>query len=435
MNEILWKIQYTLSPVKDVLTLAVMIFLYCSPILIIFLTNRYQAKHISTDGVEIKNIKRSVVFELIGLGWSLILMYFVMELLNECTFREWQEQLMNAQTHTPISMPYFPTIATLIVIALLAYIVLNLVEINKMPPLIIVICISGMYIGTVVMPYFPTIATLIVIALLAYIVLNLVEINKMPPLIIVICISGMYIGTVVMIVWSVQTKLLYAWMVDICWIGMLVRTMLLVIKTWGDNEYIEKVENSNTKYKKLKLLIANSNNWPIVGLIAMIPLLGIIIAFLVLFGQEPDAIIKAWTNTSDWVLSQQTSLPNLVVDEHYLCTVAAGGHEKIVKPQRKGIRHGHEVVVNRQLCIANAFEDVIMEKTPTFHRYLRGFYDKYGFPVARLIKTKGVADVVYFIMKPLEWIFLIVLYMVDVNPENRIAVQYTGKNVRDFEIE
>lgn len=388
MNEILWKIQYILSPVKNVLTLAVMIFMYCSPILIIFLTNRYQAKHISTDGVKIKNIKRSVVFELIGLGWSQILMYFVMALLNECTFREWQEQLMNAQTHTPISMPYFPTIATLIVIALLAYIVLNLVEINKMPPLIIVICISGMY-----------------------------------------------IGTVVMIVWSVQTKLLYAWMVDICWIGMLVRTMLLVIKTWGDNEYIEKVENSNTKYKKLKLLIANSNNWPIVGLIAMIPLLGIIIAFLVLFGQEPDAIIKAWTNTSDWVLSQQTSLPNLVVDEHYLCTVAAGGHEKIVKPQRKGIRHGHEVVVNRQLCIANAFEDVIMEKTPTFHRYLRGFYDKYGFPVARLIKTKGVADVVYFIMKPLEWIFLIVLYMVDVNPENRIAVQYTGKNVRDFEIE
>lgn len=388
MNEILWKIQYILSPVKNVLTLAVMIFMYCSPILIIFLTNRYQAKHISTDGVKIKNIKRSVVFELIGLGWSQILMYFVMALLNECTFREWQEQLMNAQTHTPISMPYFPTIAVLIVIALLAYIVLNLVEINKMPPLIIVICISGMY-----------------------------------------------IGTVVMIVWSVQTKLLYAWMVDICWIGMLVRTMLLVIKTWGDNEYIEKVENSNTKYKKLKLLIANSNNWPIVGLIAMIPLLGIIIAFLVLFGQEPDAIIKAWTNTSDWVLSQQTSLPNLVVDEHYLCTVAAGGHEKIVKPQRKGIRHGHEVVVNRQLCIANAFEDVIMEKTPTFHRYLRGFYDKYGFPVARLIKTKGVADVVYFIMKPLEWIFLIVLYMVDVNPENRIAVQYTGKNVRDFEIE
>ncbi|WP_341274143.1 DUF6688 family protein [Clostridium saccharoperbutylacetonicum] len=30
-------------------------------------------------------------------------------------------------------------------------------------------------------------------------------------------------------------------------------------------------------------------------------------------------------------------------------------------------------------------------------------------------------------MKPLEWIFLIVLYFCDVNPENRIAVQYLPK--------
>ncbi|WP_343073709.1 DUF6688 family protein [Clostridium sp. YIM B02555] len=31
-------------------------------------------------------------------------------------------------------------------------------------------------------------------------------------------------------------------------------------------------------------------------------------------------------------------------------------------------------------------------------------------------------------MKPLEWLFLIVLYFCDVNPENRIAVQYLPKN-------
>ena len=29
-------------------------------------------------------------------------------------------------------------------------------------------------------------------------------------------------------------------------------------------------------------------------------------------------------------------------------------------------------------------------------------------------------------MKPLEWIFLIVLYLFDVKPENRIATQYIG---------
>lgn len=156
----------------------------------------------------------------------------------------------------------------------------------------------------------------------------------------------------------------------------------------------------------------------------MWPLLGILLCVLALFGQKPDAVIKAWTETADWRLSGRTAPPNLYRDEHYLCTVAAGGHEKIVKPIRMGERHGHRVVVNRQLCIANAFEQVLEERTPHFHACLRHFYDTYGLPVARLIRTKTACDIVYFIMKPLEWFFLFVLYCCDVNPENRIAVQY-----------
>ncbi|WP_330365358.1 DUF6688 domain-containing protein [Butyrivibrio fibrisolvens] len=159
----------------------------------------------------------------------------------------------------------------------------------------------------------------------------------------------------------------------------------------------------------------------------MFPLLGIIIMVLVVFGQAPDSVIKAWTETSDWVLSQRQAPPNVYYDEHYLCTVAAGGHRRVVKPIRKGVRHGHEVIVNRQLCIANAFEEVIQEKTPRFHKALRNFYDKYGFPIAKLIRKKWQADIVYIIMKPLEWIFLLVLYSTDVHPENRIVVQYMGK--------
>ena len=119
--------------------------------------------------------------------------------------------------------------------------------------------------------------------------------------------------------------------------------------------------------------------------------------------------------------------PNVEMDEHYLCTVAAGGHEKIVKPIRMGERHGHRIVVNRQLLIANAFEQVLEEKTPKMHRTIRNFYDKHGYPIARHIRTKTMADVVYFLMKPLEWIFLIVLYMTDPRPENRIATQYISK--------
>ena len=36
-------------------------------------------------------------------------------------------------------------------------------------------------------------------------------------------------------------------------------------------------------------------------------------------------------------------------------------------------------MVNRQLCIANAFEDLIQEKTPRFHHFVRYIYDKYGY--------------------------------------------------------
>ena len=120
----------------------------------------------------------------------------------------------------------------------------------------------------------------------------------------------------------------------------------------------------------------------------------------------------------------QRLLLKIYQDEHYLCTVAAGGHRKVVKPIRMGLRHGHKVIVNRQLCIANAFEQILEEKTPRFHKLVRGFYDKYGFPIARFIKSRWIADFIYIIMKPLELIFLVVLYLVDVNPENRIAVQY-----------
>ena len=98
------------------------------------------------------------------------------------------------------------------------------------------------------------------------------------------------------------------------------------------------------------------------------------------------------------------------------------------------MRHGHRVTVNRQLCIANAFEQVLEEKTPRFHRAVRGFYDRYGFPIAKMIRSPFAADVVYIMMKPLEYLFLIVLYLTDINPENRIALQYTDKTLKDFSV-
>lgn len=184
---------------------------------------------------------------------------------------------------------------------------------------------------------------------------------------------------------------------------------------------------TNFKNKYLEWLnrrLEHSAVWPAAAFLFMWPMLAVIICILILFGQRPDSAIRAWTETSDWNLSQKIASQNIFYDEHYLCTVAAGGHRKVVKPIRMGVRHGHPVIVNRQLCVANAFEQILEERVPKLHRNVRFFYDRYGFPVAKLIRSPYIADIVYFLMKPLEWGFLLVIYMTDVKPEDRIAVQY-----------
>ena len=97
-----------------------------------------------------------------------------------------------------------------------------------------------------------------------------------------------------------------------------------------------------------------------------------------------------------------------------------------MKPLRTGKRNNKLIIVNRQLLIANAFEDLLACKAPKMHRIIRKTYDRLGFPISKYITTKRRSDFVYFIMKPLEWLFLFVLYTIDVKPENRIHMQYLG---------
>ena len=282
-----------------------------------------------------------------------------------------------------------------------------------------------------------TICVLCFIGLIGYYYLRICSLKKIPPLLAVFSISAMYIWLVVIVIFTVQVfgsggmvgrySDLYLLIYPFCIACIIVRTILCKVREWNELEMERGKIQNNVILNFLDKILSNSRLWPIYALVLMLPLLGIIIAILLLFGQAPDSVIKAWTETADWRLSLKEAPQNIYYDEHYLCTVAAGGHKKIVKPIRRGIRHGHEVIVNRQLCIANAFEQILEEKTPRFHKLVRGIYDRYGFPIARLIKSKWMADIIYFLMKPLEWIFLIVIYMTDVHPENRIATQYMGK--------
>lgn len=340
--------------------------------------------------------QRCRVLDVAGIAVGALYSLIYLSLFYEVSFgRDWQEQLFNRQTHTPV---YTQAQLTVIMVALAAT--------------------AG------------------------YFIVNYIPLRVMPPLALVLGLAAMYLGAVESVVWGIHVfrgedydffLLLYP-------LNCLLLTARTVShKMWEWKQLLETDESRRQRYlegtgiyHRCNCFLAKSERWPLAAFLLMWPLLGILIGLLMLFGQKPDAVIRAFTETSDWNLSQRAAPQNIYYDEHYLCTVAAGGHEKIVKPKRLGVRHGHQVIVNRQLCIANAFEQVLEERTPRFHRRVRHFYDTYGFPVARLIRTKSAADVVYFIMKPLEWIFLAVLYLTDANPENRIAIQYTGKSLEDF---
>lgn len=306
----------------------------------------------------------------------------------DVSWNDWHEQLYNDQIHTPIATEHELTIVIFSLIGIAGYFILNHIDISKTPPLVTVMLISCIYIG------------------IAVAVLWTIQITALRP-----------IDFLILALYPFNLLILAA--------GLLRRKLTEYKNTIGNREL------RNDKLQWLNQRLLRSESLPLYAFLLMLPVIGIVICILLLFGQRPDSIIQAWTQTSDWTLSTKQAPPNLYVDEHYLCTVAAGGHKKIVKPQREGSRHGHRVAVNRQLCIANAFEQVLEERTPRFHKAVRGFYDKYGFPVARLIRTSLAADIVYIVMKPLEWIFLIVLYLTDIDPEKRIAVQYLPKKDKE----
>ena len=334
--------------------------------------------------------KKKSVFLIVDLITVFAAIALEMAYLDLCEIMfsaDWQTQLYNSQKHQPIYTGSLPTFITIAVIGIAGLCVLNLIRVNRTPPLIPVLAMSALYLGVLLSIVFT---------------IHVFDFGRM----------GLFE--------------LYLLLPPIAFILMSLRVIFCIIREYYPSpDRMSKVEESSA-LSSFSGILNNSKRWPLTALIMMIPLLGIMICILMIFGQAPDAAIKAFTETADFRLSQKIPPQQLYYDEHYLCTVAAGGDRKVVKPLRMGIRHGHPVVVNRQLCVANAFEQVLEERTPRFHKAVRSFYDTYGFPVARLIRTKEAADIVYFIMKPLEWVFLIVLYLTDVHPEDRIAMQYTG---------
>ncbi|MBO6310658.1 MAG: hypothetical protein J6N70_17840 [Oribacterium sp.] len=273
-----------------------------------------------------------------------------------------------------------------------------------------------------------------ILAVLSLCILQLFMGVRKPPLVSVLLIGLCDAGVMLSVVYILQT-INYVPQMLVIWVYPL-NLFMIFIRVFLDEMSFQceilKDKDKSGAAGIIYAFLSDKRIFVTATLVTLLPITGILLMILILTGQGADSLVKAFTMTADWVFSTQIPPPPVEYEGHYLCTVAAGGHQKVVKPVRMGIRNGKRIVVNRQLMIANAFEDLIMDRMPRFHRIIRRIYDTCGYPLSRHITDKYRADAVYILMKPLEWIFLLTLYLFDNDPESRINIQYTGKKYRTF---
>lgn len=281
------------------------------------------------------------------------------------------------------------------------------------------------------------IVTLITFLTLSFISSYLVWIKgkRLPPLLLVICLALIIIGAAlcipIILQASSRTSLDY-YINDNPEIAFILAP---VINVWISIFLIIKIikeemdDSVHRTYKNVILNLFNSilakSKWQSIWVVLLlVPVFFIVTIILLLFGQEHDALLKVFTETTTWRFSQHTHPPYLDHKGHYLCTVAACGNPRIVKPVRLGNRHGNTIIINRQLMIANAYEEMIQMHFRQFHKFVRYVYDKYGYSFSKHINTPFRSNVIYFLMKPLEWFFLINIYLCCIEPEVKINNQY-----------
>lgn len=277
-------------------------------------------------------------------------------------------------------------------------------------------------------PHRPSIYGLLVLSVAAYLY-AIFRKSLAPPLLEVLINSGLITGLCLIIAVSLHVKEKIIFIP----LNLVPLFLLFLFQLYRSHRFFEAEKetfhfDAKNSFVKIGLWLMGLPVWgkyP-VFLIVSLPVLLLFSGFMLLFGQKPDSLISAFTDTYGFGLSQLICTDDCP-DQHFLCTIAAKGHKSIVKPVRNGARRGYLIKVNRQLLIANAFEEILEEKVPFIHKPVRRIYNKIGgnsLKLYRIIGNSWISDSIYFIMKPLEYAFCIVLYLTVKKPENKIASQY-----------
>ncbi len=282
----------------------------------------------------------------------------------------------------------------------------------------------------------PTVYTIYISALVAYFSLKYF-LHQLSPIIKAILMCFLLIGLFYCIALCIHFAAFTAQSFIIpIFLGPLISPFIclfLIVRMFRIIYHFQKIDISVADYTntspwiKLIIVFIEQPIWKknILLFVASLPVIVVMQVILYLFGQAPDSIITHFTESCGFILSNTQDCS--CGGDHYLCSIAANGSKKLVKPSRLGFRQNKIIKVNRQLLIANAFENWLEEYTPKTHKVIRNFYDNCGISVNKWSKRKKVANIIYILMKPLEWLFLLWLYLFDKNPETRIAKQYLPK--------
>ncbi len=259
-----------------------------------------------------------------------------------------------------------------------------------------------------------------------------------PPLMEILVNCLLIAGLGLNIVVSIQDEEHVGWIIliphNLLLIMMLAQNHLLMVQEMGLQNELPLRSGRVVQFCWYLLRLPVFVKFPVL-LILCLPVLLCLSAVLLIFGQQPDSLVRAFTDTYKHGLSQlEPNCNGVVCGGHFLCTIAAKGSPGLVKPLRAGVRAGAPIKCNRQLLVSNAFEEWLEQHTPRLHRPVRRLYNHVGSYLHRhygVFDRKWVSNLVYLLMKPLEWIFLLTLYMLDRHPETRIAQQYMRREDRE----
>jgi hypothetical protein len=277
-------------------------------------------------------------------------------------------------------------------------------------------------------------ATLFTFLVLSFAALVLVwlKLRSLPPLILVMLVSlvitGIVLHTFIIIQTGSNTEFWDGYGFFPLPITYIVIASVILFRLLKAEATLSAERNYRYPWlNRINQLMADTKLQPLWMILMALPLFLFIMLVLVIFGQAPTAIAKVFTETTTWTFSTKSHPPLLDYDGHYLCTVAACGNANVVKPIGWGSRRGYPILVNRQLQIANAFEEMVQDYWPALHSRIRKLYDKYGYPLSKKITSPYYSNITYKLMKPLEYFFLFTLYLFCVEPERKIIKQYSLK--------